>query len=86
MWESEDSCPDRAAGNLIVLKGEKEVKNTPEEVKTRTEGPLGSEFMGVFLFPQTSVFPICSTVRESVFLFFSLLTFKSDSSKVTTPA
>lgn len=60
-------------------------ENTPEEVKTRTEGPLGNEFTGVFLLPQTSVLPICSTVRESVFLFFPLLTFKSDSSKVTTP-
>lgn len=68
-----------------MLKGEKEVKNTPEEVKTRTEGPLGSEFMGVFLLPQTSGFPICSTVRENV-SYFSLLTFKSDSSKVTTSA
>lgn len=85
MRESENSCQDRAVGNLIVLKGEKEVKNTPEEVKTRTEGPLGSEFMGVFLLPQTSVFPICSTVRENV-SYFSLLTFKSDSSKVTTSA
>lgn len=71
MWESEDSCPDRAFGNLIVFKGEKEVKNTPEEVKTRTGGPLGSEFTGVFLLPQTSVFPICSTVRECVSFFFS---------------
>lgn len=69
--ESEDLCPARAVGNLVVLKGEKEVKNTPEEVKTRTEGPLGSEFMGVFLLPQTSVLPICSIVRESMFLYFS---------------
>lgn len=87
LGESEGLCPGRPVGNLTVLKGEKEVKSTPEEVKTRTEGPLGSEFMGVFLLPQTSVLLICSTVRESMFLFSpSLLTFKIDSSKVTIPA